>query len=29
RRAAYPSATRCVSCQSVFEAKNKHYRRTA
>ena len=25
RRAAYPSATRCVSCQSVFEAKNKHY----
>ncbi|EKA9705595.1 TraR/DksA family transcriptional regulator, partial [Escherichia coli] len=22
-------ATRCVSCQSVFEAKNKHYRRTA
>ncbi len=21
RRAAYPSATRCVSCQSVFEAK--------
>ncbi|HFI8180907.1 TraR/DksA family transcriptional regulator, partial [Escherichia coli] len=23
------SATRCVSCQSVFEAKNKHYRRTA
>ncbi len=25
----YPSATRCVSCQSVFEAKNKHYRRTA
>ncbi|EKC3355355.1 TPA: TraR/DksA family transcriptional regulator, partial [Escherichia coli] len=21
--------TRCVSCQSVFEAKNKHYRRTA
>ncbi|EKG2885595.1 TraR/DksA family transcriptional regulator, partial [Escherichia coli] len=20
---------RCVSCQSVFEAKNKHYRRTA
>ncbi|EAW2130281.1 TraR/DksA family transcriptional regulator, partial [Salmonella enterica subsp. enterica] len=24
-----PSATRCVSCQSVFEAKNKHYRRTA
>ncbi|MCV5869506.1 TraR/DksA C4-type zinc finger protein, partial [Escherichia coli] len=29
RRAAYPSATRCVSCLSVFEAKNKHYRRTA
>ncbi|MCV4797044.1 TraR/DksA C4-type zinc finger protein, partial [Escherichia coli] len=29
RRAAYPSATRCVSCQSVFEAKNKHYRRTS
>ena len=29
RRAAYPSATRCVSCRSVFEAKNKHYRRTA
>lgn len=29
RRAAYPSATRCVSCQSVFEAKNKHYRRMA
>ncbi|EOM7768499.1 TraR/DksA C4-type zinc finger protein [Escherichia coli] len=29
RRAAHPSATRCVSCQSVFEAKNKHYRRTA
>ena len=27
RRAAYPSATRCVSCQSVFEATNKHYRR--
>ncbi|HDP9028733.1 TPA: TraR/DksA family transcriptional regulator, partial [Escherichia coli] len=26
---AFPSATRCVSCQSVFEAKNKHYRRTA
>ncbi|MGA3715772.1 TraR/DksA family transcriptional regulator, partial [Escherichia coli] len=25
----YPSATRCVSCQAVFEAKNKHYRRTA
>ncbi|HBY5089769.1 TPA: TraR/DksA family transcriptional regulator, partial [Klebsiella pneumoniae] len=25
----YPSATRCVSCQSVFEAKNKHYRRTS
>ncbi|MCV4319568.1 TraR/DksA family transcriptional regulator, partial [Escherichia coli] len=25
----YPSATRCVSCQSVFEAKNKHYRRMA
>ncbi|EGJ7715874.1 TraR/DksA family transcriptional regulator, partial [Escherichia coli] len=24
-----PSATRCVSCQSVFEAKNKRYRRTA
>ncbi|EAW2130267.1 TraR/DksA family transcriptional regulator, partial [Salmonella enterica] len=24
-----PSATRCVSCQAVFEAKNKHYRRTA
>ncbi|EFG6548809.1 TraR/DksA family transcriptional regulator, partial [Escherichia coli] len=24
-----PSATRCVSCQSVFEAKNKHYRRMA
>ncbi|ELB9320869.1 TraR/DksA family transcriptional regulator, partial [Salmonella enterica] len=21
--------TRCVSCQSVFEAKNKHYRRMA
>ncbi|EOJ4488631.1 TraR/DksA family transcriptional regulator, partial [Escherichia coli] len=21
--------TRCVSCQSVFEAKNKRYRRTA
>ncbi|MGE9804380.1 TraR/DksA family transcriptional regulator, partial [Escherichia coli] len=20
---------RCVSCQSVFEAKNKHYRRMA
>lgn len=23
RRAAYPSATRCVSCQSVFEAKKQ------
>lgn len=26
RRAVYPSATRCVYCQSAHEAKAKHYR---
>ncbi|WP_442980003.1 TraR/DksA C4-type zinc finger protein [Salmonella enterica] len=26
RRAAYPSATRCVYCQSALESKAKHFR---
>ncbi|AGH75431.1 C4-type zinc finger protein, DksA/TraR family [Edwardsiella piscicida C07-087] len=26
RRAAYPSVTRCVYCQSALESKAKHFR---
>lgn len=26
RRSAFPSATRCVFCQSAIEAKARHYR---